>query len=75
MPDSIDLAKNALVAVTHDSLVSLRTATKVLGKTVLDLTKPEQQSLVCSAMKAPPRILNRRQSSLFATMWWAGSAQ
>ena len=26
MPDSIDLAKNALVAVTHDSLVSLRTA-------------------------------------------------
>ena len=26
MSDSIDLAKNALVAVTHDSLVSLRTA-------------------------------------------------
>ena len=26
MPDSIDLAKNALVAFTHDSLVSLRTA-------------------------------------------------
>ncbi len=26
MPERIDLAKNALVAVTHDSLVSLRTA-------------------------------------------------